>query len=177
MGQVPWQRLALSESKDGELYELFHENSKTSRYAEMPSDDEVVARMSRLFESLPYELYPAIELPVSLAQPQLSLVQAILTRTTARAMAAGLLTLQDLATILRLAYGVTRDNAGTEWPRAFRTVPSGGALYPLEIYLYTEQVTGLLGGLYHYNPIANDLRQLVDGNLSRQIANGLVQPD
>jgi len=56
-------------------------------------------------------------------------------------------------------------------------VPSGGALYPLEIYFYTEYVEGLAAGLYHYNPSANNLRHLFAGGLSNQIAVALVQPD
>jgi SagB-type dehydrogenase family enzyme len=177
MEQALWERLLLPESRDGELYELFHENSKTSRYQEMPSNDEVAARMLRTLESLPYDLYPAIELPSSLTPLQLSLGEAILNRATTRAMDPIPLALRDLATILHFAYGVTRDNTGTEWPRPFRTVPSGGALYPLEIYFYTGRVESLPAGLYHYNPSANRLRQLFEGDLAAQIADGLVQPD
>jgi len=113
MEQALWERLLFPESRDGELYELFHENSKTSRYAEMPSNDEVAARMLGMFESLPYDLYPAIELPSPLPPVQISLGEAILNRATARSMEPCSLTLQDLARILHFAYGVTRHNAGT----------------------------------------------------------------
>jgi SagB-type dehydrogenase family enzyme len=135
----------------------------------------VVARMQAMWESLPYDLYPAVDLPTSLTPLDMSVAEAILTRVTARAMRPRALALQDLATLLHLAYGVTRNNVGTIWPRPFRTVPSGGALYPLEIYVHTVHVRGLTGGLYHYNPARNHLRLLVEGDQSSRIANALVQ--
>jgi SagB-type dehydrogenase family enzyme len=177
MEQTLWDQLLLPEGRDGEIYELFHENSKTSRYPEMPPNEEVLARMLLLYESLPYDLHPAVDLSGLLRPVRLSLGEAILGRATARAMEAVSLPLRDLATILYFAYGVTRDNTGTEWPRPFRTVPSGGALYPLEIYFYTSHVEDLPAGLYHYNPSANQLRRLIEGDLSAQIAQGLIQPE
>jgi SagB-type dehydrogenase family enzyme len=41
-----------------------------------------------------------------------------------------------------------------------RTYPSGGARYPLELYLWCKNVTGIKAGLYHYRPDLNILEQI-----------------
>src|SRR5205823_557341 len=61
------------------------------------------------------------------------------------------------------------------FPRPFRTIPSGGALYPLELYFYTAYVDELTAGLYHYNPIKRNIRRLHDQEASETISAALVQ--
>jgi SagB-type dehydrogenase family enzyme len=67
-----------------------------------------------------------------------------------------------------------RSNEGTGLPRASRAVPSGGALYPLEIFFFSKAIEGFDAGLYHYNPGQNILRRLRDGDLSPEISRCLV---
>jgi SagB-type dehydrogenase family enzyme len=55
------------------------------------------------------------------------------------------LTLEELGQLLWAAQGITHD-------RGFRTAPSAGALYPLEIYAATEE------GVFHYQPQGHQLR-------------------
>jgi SagB-type dehydrogenase family enzyme len=161
---------------DDNTWELFHENSKTSRYAAIPPDDAVVARMQRLWEALPYERYPRFELPPAAAFPDLPLAEVMARRETARALVPRTIRLEQLATMLNFGYGVTRDLRQQGFPRAFRVVPSGGALYPLELYFYSSHVDGLAPGIYHYNAVLHDLRFLRPGDFSEQIERGLVEP-
>jgi SagB-type dehydrogenase family enzyme len=62
------------------------------------------------------------------------------------------LSLADLAAVLAGTYGIARHSLlpGGQL-LLLRTVPSAGALYPLEIYVATQAVMGLGVGLYHYN--------------------------
>ena len=176
MSDGTWETMRLAQNQNGEVFELFHENSKTSHYSQPElSEDEIVARMKWMWESLPYDLYSAIALPCSLTPLRISLEEAIVTRVTARAMESCTVTLESLATILHCAYGVTRSNEGTPWPHPFRAVPSGGALYPLEIFFHTSHVDGLAAGLYHFNPARNNLRLLVKQDQSVKVADCLIQ--
>ena len=52
----------------------------------------------------------------------------------------------------------------------FRTVPSAGALYPIETYLSVNNVEGLEKGLYHYDIQAHALEELKVGSFSEKIA-------
>jgi len=84
--------------------------------------------------------------------------------------------MEQLASVLYHAYGVTRTNEGTVFPRPFRTVPSAGALYPLELFFHTVHTEGLNPGLYHYNASQHNVCLLRRADETQRIANALVQP-
>jgi SagB-type dehydrogenase family enzyme len=175
--RTAWDLLRLPPRAGDDAWEIFHENSKTGRYSDVKSPSLVLRRMSEMAESLSFAAYPAVDLPSELKPLDVSLDQAIVARTSARALDAQRLTLQELATLLHYSYGVTRDNLETVYPRPFRTVPSGGALYPLELFFHTTRVAGLEPGLYHYNPSLNNVRFLSYGDRSQNICEAVVQSD
>ncbi len=158
-------------------WETFHENSKISMFDLPPSDHEVLAKMAEFEESLSFDGYPIVDLPESPAPPVIPLGEAILKRSTAKQMIPRPISLQSVATLLYCAYGVTRDQRALGFPRSFRTVPSAGALYPLELYFHCGHAEAFQSGLYHYNPTKNHLRLLMDGDQSKEIAPMLVQPN
>jgi SagB-type dehydrogenase family enzyme len=157
------------------VWELFHETSKIGPSFRPPSDQEVLAEMEVLWEALPFVGYPIVELPRTLSPLKGSVEEVLSGRISTRDMRAGPISLVDVATILHYAYGITRDNKGTEYPRPFRIVPSGGGLYPLEIFYFSAHVEGIPAGLYHYNPVRNDLRLLREGDESQTLSEALVQ--
>jgi SagB-type dehydrogenase family enzyme len=167
---------AVDTHDDTSVWELYHENSKTSRYERGLSPESVALRMRDMYASLAFEQYPELELPQARASFSKSLEDALLTRTSVRAMSPVPISLAKLAAILHCAYGVTRSNEGTNFPRPFRTVPSAGALYPLEIYFHSSKITEIPAGLYHYNPSRNAVHRLREEDLSAQIASALVEP-
>ncbi|MGB4703897.1 MAG: SagB/ThcOx family dehydrogenase [Candidatus Saccharicenans sp.] len=81
--------------------------------------------------------------------------------------------LEALSQILWAAYGVSF-RAGDF---LFRTAPSAGALYPLELYVAARSVEKLNPGLYHFVPATHSLRQRYEGDLSPLLAEAALDQD
>lgn len=178
MEQPLWQRLMMSPLESDSVWELFHENSKLSSCQYGPSNDDIIARIKDLHESLPFEGYPITELPKPCVKLDVKLEAAIVSRKSSREMTQRQVPAENLAALLHYAYGVSRDNSDDiNQPRPFRVVPSAGALYPLEIFFHTVHVQGLEGGLYHYNPSQNIIRLLKKGDLTSTIAEAMTAPN
>lgn len=77
------------------------------------------------------------------------------------------LKLQELTQLLWAAQGITND-------RGFRTAPSAGALYPLEIFAVVEDVKGLGPGVYRYVPKNHSLERLKEGKLLSGLASAAL---
>jgi SagB-type dehydrogenase family enzyme len=88
--------------------------------------------------------------------PDVTLAAALLARRSERSFGPGDVTLAELATVLHAGYGVTRP-ATADDPQPLRAVPSGGALYPLEVYALLARVQGAEPGLYHFDPVRHVL--------------------
>ena len=75
------------------------------------------------------------------------------------------LTLGSLSQILWAAQGITEQDGG------FRTAPSAGALYPLEVYVVVRKhgVDGLSEGVYHYHPKGHVLTLVKDGDVTADL--------
>ena len=101
-----------------------------------------------------YPQRPFLALPgPDLGRAQLA--DAVAARRSHRTYQASPLTLADLATLLHAGYGITGSVRGT--PQALRSAPSGGLLYPLELYAACHRVDGLDLALYHYDPLRHGL--------------------
>lgn len=172
-----WQDTLLPSGSEDLVWELFHENSKIGRYDNSLSNEEVRARMKSLYESLPFVGYPVVDLPSPLTLGGTSLDKVITSRISQRPMEAKPIALEHVATLLHYAYGITRNNDGTEFPRPFRTVPSAGALYPLELFFHGGRIEDLKPGLYHYSPVLNCVRLLKKGDEVIKISKSMVQPE
>ncbi len=102
-----------------------------------------------------------VSLPEIVALPDKSFAEML--KPQHAAPAARGVSLQDLSRILLLGYGITarRQSAGDDF--YYRSVPSAGALYPCELYLATQSVSGLEDGLYHHAIHRRDLGRLRTG--------------
>lgn len=67
----------------------------------------------------------------------------------------------DIAAISQLLWAAQ----GTNHPRGYRTAPSAGALYPLELYVVAGNVTGLSPGTYKYIPHRHELKRVIEGDI------------
>ena len=92
-----------------------------------------------------------------------SLEKTIKSRRTIRSFASNRITLKDFSQLLWAAQGVIE-------PGGFRrSVPSGGALYPIDVYAVVGEdgVEGIESGVYRYEPRTHEIT-LVKGGDSRQ---------
>jgi SagB-type dehydrogenase family enzyme len=169
-----WEEARLPRGEEAELWELFHENSKLGRFDRFLDRETILARMRGLAESLAYPDRPSIPLPEERIPLDLPLEQVLLDRASCRAFEPATMPLRALSTLLHFSYGVTRDLRAKGYPRPFRIVPSGGALYPLELYVASSRVEGLLPGLHHYDPTRNSLSQIREGDLAPELAPALT---
>ncbi len=98
---------------------------------------------------------------VKMPQPQYdsrsSVESAMLKRRSVRSYTDEPLTLSIISQLLWAAQGITH-------PRGFRTAPSAGALYPLEIYIIAGKVTNLAAGIYKYKPRGHELLKIIEGD-------------
>jgi SagB-type dehydrogenase family enzyme len=174
---------ALINPKTDTIWELFHENSKMSWYDLYPinkqrlSELAIVGIMRRIHQVKPFKDAAQIPLPEEMPVSERSFDDVLRSRTSARQFSGDGIRLDQLAKVLSMSYGITRDNAETNFPRPFRTIPSGGGLYPLDIYVYASRVSGLDTGLYHYNPETSSLEVLRKADETQQISGFFVQGD
>lgn len=97
---------------------------------------------------------------------KVSVERAIKERRTVRDFRPKLLTLAQLSQLLWSAQGVTDGGMG------LRAAPSGGALYPLDVYAVVgdEGVEGLESGVYHYQPETHSIRLIRRGDRRKEVA-------
>ncbi len=105
-----------------------------------------------------------IVLPPTRTEGTVPVETALAQRRSVRAFTPQPLTLDQLARILWAAQGVT----GNRWP--LRTVPSAGALYPLEIYVVAGQGRDLIAGIYRYRPADHTLTAVATGDHREPLA-------
>jgi len=147
--------------------EAYHEASKVSP-AQIGRQIEGAARLEsspdlQLSSTRAVKRYGlrTVALP-SPRKASLPLCDAIEARRSQRAFDAAPLGGDELSALLLSAYGVTgalESPAGVQ-ALPLRAVPSGGALYPLELYVAALRVDTLDPGLYHFDPLRPALEVL-----------------
>lgn len=101
-----------------------------------------------------------LSLPASQDTQLLGLLRS---RESCRQYEPRMMPLATLSTILTGSYGISRQTQSAEsMSMLLRTVPSAGALYPLELYVLTENVEGAADGLHHYNVRNHSLEPIKD---------------
>jgi SagB-type dehydrogenase family enzyme len=101
-------------------------------------------------------------LPPAVMKGSISVEEAIARRRSIRHYSPRSLSLESLSQIIWAAQGITQQDG------EFRTAPSAGAIYPLEVYVVVRKdgVDGLHEGVYHYHPKGHLLSLVRDGDFS-----------
>ena len=101
------------------------------------------------------------KLPKPRLEGDFSLEAALLARRSVRSFQKASISLDQLGQLLWAAQGVTNSEN-------FRTTPSAGALYPINVYAAVGNVNGLSPGVYRYRSRTHDL--LETGNVDKRDA-------
>jgi len=159
-------RLLLGASKalerGGDLAFLYHEVSKHAPDypgMELPYGERSDYWLSRGG--------PCVYLPRPKRFSGVDALEAIRLRRSRRSYSPDPLSLEDLATVLHHAVGVT---GRAWWGGPKRAYPSAGALQPVEAYVAAGLVSGLDPGLYHYVPGSHCLEMLRGGDVRERLS-------
>ncbi len=121
---------------------------------------------------------PVVPLPEP-SLPSTPFGEVVEARRSERAFGDAHLTIAHLASLLHAGYGKTHDLdvgvPGVGPP--LRTVPSGGGLFPLEVYVLPWRVQGLPLALYHFDPLRRALERLRAGDLEGDVRAAMVYDD
>ncbi|MBI2487618.1 MAG: SagB/ThcOx family dehydrogenase [Deltaproteobacteria bacterium] len=98
-----------------------------------------------------------IKLSKPIYDSNVSIEKALLGRRSYREYKKEPLTLAEISQLLWAIQGVTD-------PEGFRTAPSAGALYPLEVYVVAGNVKDLPNGIYRYKPERHELVKVAEGD-------------
>ena len=111
--------------------------------------------------------------PIKLPQPNyegnVSVEEALLKRRSIRSYGNQPLSIEEISQLAWAAQGITKkvDNLPSwwkvgDWQGGYRTAPSAGALYPIELYLVIGKLNGLSAGIYKYLPKNHELIKIND---------------
>ncbi len=104
-----------------------------------------------------------IQLPTPRLKSGVSFEKVLGERRSVREYSSETLTLANVSQLLWSAQGVTH-------PEGWRTAPSAGATFPLELYLVAGNVNGLAQGLYRFRADQHKLIQLGNKDLRADLA-------
>lgn len=108
-----------------------------------------------------------IKLPPPVYESETSVEEALKARRSVRDYKKESLTLAQISQMLWAAQGITKGSN-------YRTAPSAGALYPLEVYLVVGEVQDLPVGVYKYDPHRHGLTLEQDGDKRKSLAHAAV---
>ena len=129
----------------------------------------VLAMSLSLLGSAPAaDVSSTITLPEPRVRSEYSVEEALENRRTVREFSRAAVSLKDLGQLLWAAQGITSK-------RGFRTAPSAGALYPLEIHVVAGNVDGLAPGTYRYEPERHALAPRQVGDQRKALAEAALR--
>jgi SagB-type dehydrogenase family enzyme len=111
-----------------------------------------------------------IKLPEPRYDSEISIEQSIVNRRSVRTYSDEPLTIEEVSQLLWSAQGIT-DASG------FRSAPSAGALYPLELYAVVGNVVNLEPGIYKYRPDQHILVHIISGDKRDKLADASLSQD
>jgi SagB-type dehydrogenase family enzyme len=110
-----------------------------------------------------------VALPEPRTRSEVSLEQALSERRSRREYRDAAVSLSEIGQLAWAAQGIT--HAG------YRSAPSAGALYPLELYVVVGKADGVASGVYRYLPGGHRLKRVRAGDLRADLARAALGQD
>lgn len=104
-----------------------------------------------------------IDLPTPNHSSKTSIEESLLKRRSVREFEDLPLNLREVSQLLWAAQGI-KDKG------RYRTAPSAGALYPLEIYIVINNVVSVSKGVYKYNPTKHQLERVLGKDIRKELS-------
>ena len=111
-----------------------------------------------------------IKLPKPRLKSHYSIEEALQSRRSIRSYKKEELTIEELSQLLWAAQGITKSGG-------YRTAPSAGALYPVEIVVAVGSVEGLSPGVYRYLPKGHKIKRIASGDKRRELSGAALGQD
>ena len=121
------------------------------------NDSERTAQNTTSNSAIEYIQGQEILLPEPQLEGAISLEEALFSRRSIREFQDRDIEIEKISQLLWAAQGITKKNQG------FRTAPSAGALYPLDVFIFKKD------GLFHYIPAENVLKMMSMEDLRKRL--------
>lgn len=105
-----------------------------------------------------------VSLPEPRYESKMSIEEAILKRRSVRNYSNEPLELDEISQLLWSAQGITDEESN------FRTAPSAGALYGLELFIVVGNVSSLEDGIYKYDPFTHTIMKHIEGDYINELS-------
>jgi SagB-type dehydrogenase family enzyme len=128
----------------------FHEHTSRWTFNTIAKSDQGIPIPGREDPSAPFWKLPE-------PAPDPALDDLLRRRFSCRHYTKAAVAVEGLSAVLHRAYGVLGRSHMGDMEMLERPVPSGGGMYPLELYVIASNVSGLSNGIYHYVPVASGL--------------------
>lgn len=146
------------------MFNFFHESTKAKKTgistpsADWPSEWKIIE----------FKNYPRLQ-QIALPKAEnldISLGRSIINRQSERDFSKKPVSCQQISNLLFYSAGIKKDGLARGENR--RAYPSGGARYPLEIYLAVFEGKDIKEGVYHYNVKNHGLEKLLEKNCRQE---------
>ena len=98
-------------------------------------------------------------------------------RRSRRSFLGEALSAAEISQILWAANGVSEIPGSLRGGREFRTAPSAGATYPLEVYLLSGNIKGIDTGVYRHRPSGHRLVRIIERDVKTELAAAALDQD
>ncbi len=158
---------------DEEFAKVYHFSSRNQGKGHLSFSDDNVPEA---WKTIQYKEYPRMKV---IALPEPAAISAelgdILSRRTSQRKSMQDVSLTELSSLIAHACGISSDP--TRKLKAFRTYPSAGGLYALEMYiLHAEDAPSFARGAYHYNIRNHTLEFLTPLGSQEEFLGSVIAP-